>query len=284
LIVWDPVAAQRITQVVGAASTPLQNRSKVATFLCYHSVAEPGPAFLSVPPDAFERHLALLRRRNYRSGNPETLRRIAEGERPSARYVFISFDDGYRDNLTQALPLLREYGFTATFFVLPSYVDSGGPLDWPELGVSRMKYPEVLRSMNWAMVESLVEAGCEVGSHTLRHAHLRELDDQALRHELCESRRRIAERLGRCETVAYPFGEWDPRVARAAGAAGYSFAFSLPCEAQLTASRMAIPRLTIDHRDSNGRYALKLTRTGRLLYFSPVRAALRKARRSSGTP
>jgi peptidoglycan/xylan/chitin deacetylase (PgdA/CDA1 family) len=280
----DRRTAESITRLVQARSGPLQNRSKTATFLCYHSVAAPGPAFLSIAPDAFERHLVLLRKRNYRSGNLETLCRLAEGARPSSLYVFISFDDGYQDNFTQALPLLRKYGFTATFFILPSYVDAEAPLDWPELDEPRMQYTGLMRSMSWPMVESLVDAGCEVGSHTMRHQHLPEIDDEALGQELLDSRRRISDRLGRCDALAYPFGEWDPRVAHAAAAAGYSFAFSLPYKAQLAASCMAIPRVTIDHRDRNGRYAFKLTRTGRLFWFSPARAALRKIRPRSRRP
>jgi peptidoglycan/xylan/chitin deacetylase (PgdA/CDA1 family) len=280
----DPTAAQRIAGLVRARKGPLRNRSKGATFLCYHSVVDRGPPFLSIAPDAFERHLAWLRRRNHRSGSLEALRRIAEGLRPSSSYVFISFDDGYRDNFTHAVPLLREYGFTATFFILPPYADLGAPLDWPELGETPKQYPAVMRSMTWQMAESLVEAGCEVGSHTLRHRHLPEIDDETLRQELFDSRRRIADRLGRCETVSYPFGEWDGRVARAAAAAGYSFAFSLPYEAQATASCMAIPRVTIDHRDRNSRYALKLTPIGRLLFFSPARAAVRRLRPRRARP
>jgi peptidoglycan/xylan/chitin deacetylase (PgdA/CDA1 family) len=280
----DPTAAQRVTALVRARKGPLRNRSGGATFLCYHSVADHGPPFFSIAPEAFERHLAWLQRRDHRSGSLESLRRIAEGLRPSASYVFISFDDGYSDNFTHALPLLQEYGFSATFFILPPYADLGAALDWPELGETPKQYPAVMRSMTWQMAESLVEAGCEVGSHTLRHRHLPEIDDEALRQELFDSRRRIADRLGRCDTLAYPFGEWDGRVARATAAAGYSFAFSLPYGAQPAASCMAIPRVTIDHRDRNGRFALKLTPIGRLLFFSSARGALRKLRPPTGAP
>jgi peptidoglycan/xylan/chitin deacetylase (PgdA/CDA1 family) len=61
----------------------------------------------------------------------------------------------------------------------------------------------------------------EFGSHTNLHRHLPGLPDEELRQELLDSRRRIAERLGSCDCLAYPFGEWDERVADAARAAGY---------------------------------------------------------------
>ena len=142
--------------------------------------------------------------------------------------AFLTFDDGFRDNFETALPLLHEYGFGAFVFVLPPLVDSGGALGWVEVAADRRRYPATMRSVTWAMLEQMKEGGFEVGSHTLTHPHLPELDDDALRDELWESRARIKERLGACDTLAYPFGEWSDRVAAAAADCGYRYAFSLP--------------------------------------------------------
>jgi peptidoglycan/xylan/chitin deacetylase (PgdA/CDA1 family) len=139
-----------------------------------------------------------------------------------------------------------------------------------------------MRSMSWEMAEELAGAGWEVGAHTMTHPHLPRLGDEQLAQELLDSRRRVEERLGRCEMLAYPFGEWDARVARAAARAGYEFAFSLPFGQQLMANRMSIPRVTVDHRDDEVRFARKLSVPGRELLFSPARPVIRRLLRRGG--
>jgi peptidoglycan/xylan/chitin deacetylase (PgdA/CDA1 family) len=253
---------------VQATPRAFSNRTQAAVFLCYHSIALRGPGFLSVAPELLERQLHLLRSRGYRSGTAETLRAIKNGERLTARHVFLTFDDGYRDTFTTALPLLKAYGFTGTVFVLPPYLDEGARFDWPGLSdEARSDHPEVMRSMDWTMVGALVEAGWEVGSHTLRHPALPRLGDAELHEELVDSRRRISERMGKCDLVAYPFGMWSLRVAEATRAAGYSFGYSLPYSRPLQASSMAIPRIPIDYRDVGRRFAMKLQPNARRLYF-----------------
>ncbi len=268
---------------------PLTNREAGAVFLCYHSVSEEGPAFLSLPPDTFEHQLATLRRLGYGPGTPAALAALAAGERPARPLAFLTFDDGFRDNFTHAFPLLEAYGFTAQVFLLPPLVDEGAPLAWPEVEERASRHPDVMRSMTWSMVETMAAAGIEFGSHTCRHPRLTDLDDDHLRQELLDSRRAIAERLGRCDTLAYPFGAWSPRVAAAAADAGYSFAFSLPYGSpgvgpQTVATRLSIPRVPVDHRDAGVRFRLKLTPPGRRLLMSPSKeraqslpAAVRRA-------
>lgn len=254
----------------------LRNRSAGATFLCYHSVAEEGPRFLTVSADLFERQLALLRRRGLRAGDLGALADAAAGRlaRPT---VFLGFDDGFRDNYETAMPLLREYGFGAFVFVLPPLVDSGGPFEWEEVATDRQRYPETMRSLTWPMLEEMSEAGFEVGSHTLTHPHLPLLDDEALREELHSSRARIVERLGTCETLAYPFGEWSERVAAAACECGYRFAFSLPtARGQRRATPHTIPRVNVDYRDGERRFAVKLSAPGRRALLSPELTAIRR--------
>jgi peptidoglycan/xylan/chitin deacetylase (PgdA/CDA1 family) len=128
------------------------------------------------------------------------------------------------------------------------------------------------------------EAGFEVGSHTLTHAHLGDLSCEALREELWDSRARIKDRLGSCDTLAYPFGEWTPDVAAAAADCGYRFAFSLPTETgQRNATPLSIPRINVDYRDRGLRLAAKLSPFGRRLYLATsVRAARRRSRRGPG--
>ncbi|UGS34613.1 polysaccharide deacetylase family protein [Capillimicrobium parvum] len=250
---------------------PLRNRTHDAVFLAYHSVADRGPAWSSVPVEQFERHLHLLARWGYRGVGGRELHQLAAGCRPERPWAFLTFDDGFADNATTVAPLLRERGWSALVFVLPPAVDSGAAFDWPEIRPRRDAHPEVMRSLDWPAAEAMAEAGIEFGSHTNRHLHLPALGDDELRDELLDSRRRIMERLGRCDSLAYPFGEWDPRVAAAARDAGYRHAFTLPRQGQATADLLSIPRVAIDHRDDRSRFALKLSPVGRGLLLSPAR-------------
>ena len=259
-------------------SRALGNRSRQAVFLCYHSIAERGAPYLALSPDLFERQLAMLRRLGYRSGGLADLERLARGERLPRPTVFLTFDDGFRDNFLVAQPMMAEYGFHPLIFVMPPFVDDGRGFDWPELADAHAENPELLRSLTWSEVEQMVDLGAEFGSHTLSHPHLCELDDERLAVELRESRRAIEERLGACEMLAYPFGEWNARVARVAGDVGYRFAFSLPQGHQREIGPLCIPRLNVDFRDGPARFFGKLRPSGRRLLLSRSGERLRGIR------
>jgi peptidoglycan/xylan/chitin deacetylase (PgdA/CDA1 family) len=257
----------------------LCNRSRAAVFLCYHSVADHGPPFTSVREEAFEQHLRMLSRLGFRSGGRDDLERMARGQRLDGKLVFLTFDDGYVDNYATARPLLDAHGFSALLFILPPRVDRGDALDWPRVERRAAAYPDVMRSLTWPMVESMAEAGHEFGSHTLSHPMLTQLGDEELRQELLDSRARIKERLGRCDSIAYPFGVWDRRVAEAAAEAGYSSGFTLPYGSQTSADRLSIPRISVDHRDDEARFRRKLGPAYRALALTPCRPFARRVLR-----
>lgn len=257
----------------------LRNRSGGAVFLCYHSIAPEGPRYLTIPAELFERQLALLRRRGFQGGDLAALAELAEG-RSSGRTAFLTFDDGFRDNFETALPLLREYGFSAFVFALPPLLDDGGPFEWPEMLADRERHAATMRSVDWPMLEQMKEGGFEVGSHTLTHPHLPQLDGERLREELWQSRTAIKVRLGSCDTLAYPFGEWSAEVAAAAADCGYRFAFTLPTTSgQRGATPLTIPRVNVDYRDDERRFAAKLSPWGRRLLLSSAVGELRRRRR-----
>jgi peptidoglycan/xylan/chitin deacetylase (PgdA/CDA1 family) len=228
-------------------------------------------------PDVFERQLALLRRLGWCSGTTADLGRLLGGGRSERPTAFLTFDDGYADNERVAMPLMLEYGMAPIVFVLPRHVDEAAPLAWPETAEHHRRYPDVMRSMDWAAVERMAEAGAEIGSHAMTHRSLPSLEPAALREELVDSRRRLLERFGRCDAIGYPFGDWTPAVAAAAGDAGYTFGFTIPRHGQPAAGRLAIPRVPVDHRDDEWRFRAKLSSAGRRLFFSPLLPLARKA-------
>ncbi|MGE4123425.1 MAG: polysaccharide deacetylase family protein, partial [Solirubrobacterales bacterium] len=150
------------------SASPLRNRSRRATFLCYHSIADEGPRFLTVSPELFERQLRELARLGVATGGLAELEDVAAG-RGGPPTAFLTFDDGWRDNHGAALPLLREQGARAFVFVLPPLLDAGGAFAWPEVAADRERFPATMRSLTWEQLGEMAEGGFEVGSHTLTH-------------------------------------------------------------------------------------------------------------------
>jgi peptidoglycan/xylan/chitin deacetylase (PgdA/CDA1 family) len=225
--------------------------------LGYHAVSERWPASLSVTPDAFERQLDLLRRRGFQGATFESL----VSAPPDRRTVAITFDDAYLSVLEVAKPLLDAAGFPGTVFVVTDFPDRPElPMAWD--GIDRWlggPHEHELRPMSWSQIGALAGEGWEIGSHTRSHPRLTTLPDDALAGELGESRATLEERLDRpCSTLAYPYGDHDERVVRAASAAGYAAAGTLPGRLPRP-SLLAWPRVGIYHRDDDRRFRTKVS-------------------------
>lgn len=221
--------------------------------LCYHGVSEEWESGLAVAPSALEVQVADMLRRGYRGGDAAA---AVEGR---ARVVHVTFDDAYR-SVGAALPLLERLGVPATVFACAGLADAGAPLDIPEMRGELAAYPDELLTMDWDALRRLVERRVEVGSHTVSHPHLTRLDDGELARELRESKQRLEDELGRpCRYLAYPYGEQDARVRRAAEAAGYEAAFGLPGR---SGDRFAVPRVGVWRKDTRLALRLKTSRAG----------------------
>ena len=213
--------------------------------LVYHGVGPDAddPARLLVAPDRLESHVRYLQRRGYRFLTAEELLELG---RPSARTAVLTFDDGFRNWLSEAVPLLNRLGVRATFYICPGMF---GGQHWQVPG-------EAGRLLEEAGVRALADAGMELGSHSLSHPDLRKLDDGELAAELRESKEAVERITGSpCRTFAYPFGLYDETVTQAVAEAGYELAFAwLPGPWQ----PLAAPRLPAPPRHGPVRLALKL--------------------------
>jgi hypothetical protein len=111
-----------------------------------------------------------------------------------AKHVVITFDDGYRDFYTDAMPLLQKYGFTATVFLPTGYIDH-----------RRQAFKRV-DCLTWAEVRELHACGVQFGSHTVTHPQLANLERQQIRQELARSKAQIEDHLGQpVRSFSYPF-------------------------------------------------------------------------------
>jgi peptidoglycan/xylan/chitin deacetylase (PgdA/CDA1 family) len=228
--------------------------------LCYHAVSEHWKADLAVHPDALAAQLETLVRRGYRGATFTE----AITKPPPGRIVSVTFDDAFASVLELAEPILTRLGLPGTVFVPTAFPDSGRPLQWP--GIDRWMgtaHEDELRPLSWAQLSGLAASGWEVGSHTRSHPRLTQLDERALAEELTESKRVCESHLRKsCPAIAYPYGDVDDRVSRAAAGAGYIAGGGLP-EGRLAGGLLQWPRVGIYQSDTPRRFALKVGMLGR---------------------
>jgi peptidoglycan/xylan/chitin deacetylase (PgdA/CDA1 family) len=243
--------------------------------LCYHAVSPTWPIGLAVTPQALEEQVSLLLRRGY---EPATFWEIVH--RPPARRSFaVTFDDGWVSVLEHGFPVLQRLGVPGTVFVASTLVDHerrlrGAVIDpWAD-----GPHEHELYCLTWPQLRRLQESGWEIGAHTMTHPRLTRLDDEALAQELVGSKARCEEMLGvPCRTMAYPTGDFDARVERAAEAAGYEAAAALP--KRFTSGRpFAWPRVSVQRDDSMAVFRIKVSRAVRALRRSSLWPRIDQAR------
>ncbi len=216
--------------------------------LMYHSVApyDEDPHLVTVTPRRFEAQMCWLRRRGLRGVSMgELLKAVAE--RQARGLVGLTFDDGYQDFFTHAVPVLQRCGFTATVFVLAGRL--GGSNTWDRPGPQKAL-------LTADQVRQVAQSGMEIGSHGLEHVSLPGVDDARLSAETARSRAILQELLGmQVRGFCYPYGHLDARVVEAVGDAGYDYACAV--EPSSAIGRQAIPRTAFFERDSSWRLDAK---------------------------
>lgn len=175
-------------------------RSALVPILMYHYLSIP-PADadryrvdLSVPPDLFAAHLDTIVAEGYTTISLDLLvQHLTRGVPLPEKSVILTFDDGYRDNYDNALPLLVERGMTATFFISTDFIDEGRP-----------------EYLTWDMVRAMRDAGMTIGSHGRNHFSLKGRDVDFLVWQALGSRETIAFEVGEPPRfMSYPAGEYD---------------------------------------------------------------------------
>jgi peptidoglycan/xylan/chitin deacetylase (PgdA/CDA1 family) len=188
--------------------------------LLYHSISsDPMPLIrdFAIDRPTFEAHLDLLVTHELEPLTVSAyLDACARGDTALLeRAVVITFDDGFEDFASAALPALRERGVTATLYVTTGVLRGGAepPLD-----------DAIARHMlSWDQVRELgADVVVEIGGHSVTHPHLDTLSRAGVRHEVGTCKRLLEDALGHeVRTFAYPHGYSGPRVRRAVSEAGY---------------------------------------------------------------
>lgn len=191
--------------------------------LMYHSISNyASPRFKpsTVSPEVFDEHLSYLSQHRYTSLTVtqfvQAMNRGGDGLPP--RPVIVTFDDGYADFYTDALPTLQRYSFTATLYVATAFI--GRTSLWLQ-DIDEGQRP----FLTWDQLTEINASGIECGAHTHTHPQLDMLPISAARDEIVHSKEVLEERLGQqVSSFAYPYGYYSGQIRRVVQTAGFASA------------------------------------------------------------
>jgi peptidoglycan/xylan/chitin deacetylase (PgdA/CDA1 family) len=218
-------------RTVGETSTTFRlvpNGARTLCVLMYHKINDIPDNPTTVPVGGFDEQLALIRELGYQVVDLDAvLRHYTLGTPLPSKAVLITFDDGYRDILENALPVLEKHGYPAVMFVPVAYIEHSTPLPHEIRLVGRGTRN---RTLDWGLVRELDAAGVRVESHGIAHRPLAEISlDEAVR-EIAVSKLKLEEQLGRpVEAYAYVKGSeahFEPVHESMVRQAGYELAFT----------------------------------------------------------
>ncbi len=224
-----------------------EREKKKIPILMYHSISNEATQNFrqfAVPPEIFAIQIEYLYEQAF---TPLTVTQLAdmlrqEEESLPERPIVLTFDDGFADFFTEALPILKRYNFPATLYVSTGYIE--GTSRWLE------REGEGSRLMlNWEQLTEISRSGIECGGHTHSHPQLDILPINEARQEIVRSKEILEDRLHQAVTTfAYPHGYHSPAVKRLTQQAGYTSACAVKYQMSSTAADpFAFSRLLVKH-------------------------------------
>lgn len=199
--------------------------------LMYHSINDNAPDNnLVIPPDQFKKQMKFLKDEGFNTLDlNELYYYLKTGKSVPKKAVAITFDDGYVDNYKYAYPVLKEYGFKATIFMITDNVD---------------KHPNFLTS---TMLKEMSSNNISIQSHTVHHVELNTLPYDEQLKELKDSKEFLDKLLHQnTNMICYPVGRFNDDTIKAAENAGYKLGFTTkPGYGKLDEGSFSIHRVRI---------------------------------------
>jgi peptidoglycan/xylan/chitin deacetylase (PgdA/CDA1 family) len=193
-----------------------------AFILMYHNIAHP-PANgrlkgLYVSPAMFRFQMWYLKVAGFAVVPLREIVGLTGNSSPHKKVVALTFDDGYEDFYDNAFPVLKEYRFPATVFVVSDLVGATNTWDADSLGIRK-------RLMAWDRIRELSAHNIFFGSHTRTHPFLTRIGNDRAREEIYRSKKTIEEQAGSSvEAFCYPYGDCNDTVKNIVREAGYKVA------------------------------------------------------------
>lgn len=217
--------------------------------LIYHQIAElPQKDVdykgLFVHPDSFRRQMLCLKYLGYKGLSVRDAWPYLRGEE-QGKVVVITFDDGFRNTLENAAPVLADCGFTATNYFVANQIGGSNVWDQGE-GIPDTPCMNLMQMREWDAL------GHEVGAHTLDHVLLTKTTDSEALRQITESKLKLEDMLGGAVTnFCYPYGGNSQRHREMARNAGYQSAVTTVSRSSMPDDDIyGIPRLYIRYRHS----------------------------------
>ena len=225
----------------------LSSEDRGIPILCYHDVTPNNPDNneLLLNPDKFREQLKYLKDNGY---CPITLDELygylKDNKAIPEKSVVITFDDGYKGNYKYAYPILKEFNFPATVFVVSNFVDN-------DLYMSKAELKEISKN------------GFKVESHTAKHDDLSKLNEAKQIETLKNSKNTLENIIDDpVYYVAYPFGRHNKATRIAAEKAGYKLGFNLNGSlADKKDNSYNIDRVYISNNDSIEKFENRLNKS-----------------------
>jgi peptidoglycan/xylan/chitin deacetylase (PgdA/CDA1 family) len=177
----------------------LREAQKRIPILMYHSIQDGAsdrrPYYdINTSPARFAQQMKFLRDHGYRAVRLQEARQLLEQDSWNCRYVVITFDDGYRNFLTGACPIMAEFNHTAALFVPSGLIQD-----------ERAHFLE-RECLTWGEIRELHVNGIEIGSHSVTHSELKFLRTPGLEAEVAHSKQTIEDKIGHSVTsFSYPY-------------------------------------------------------------------------------
>jgi peptidoglycan/xylan/chitin deacetylase (PgdA/CDA1 family) len=223
--------------------------------LNYHSVTNNSDKPLSVRIDEFKRQMSYVKDKGL---TVTSLEDYMDGKFIDNKTIILTFDDGYKDNYDNVLPILSDLGFTATIYLTINFIESG-IIPWHQ-------QPEAAAALNWPQIREMMCHGLRFGSHTLSHPHLTKISEAEARREITESKDYLEQKLGiKVRSLAYPYGSFNETVREMVKQAGYKMAVTQRLGKGEKETRFSLARIEISARDHYHSFKFKLTPIYRLM-------------------
>ena len=218
-------------------------RTDSVPILMYHRIATGGPPGLKrwrVAPELFDAHMNALHGGGYQTITlAEWADAVAQRHPVKGKRVILTFDDGYSDFLSAAVPVLRRHDFSATVFLVAERIGQTALWD--------ADYGDCAPLMSWEEIKSLQALGIEFGAHSSIHKKMTEMGPTELAEDIKRTRAILEEHLGvPVPTLAYPYGDQNENVRQVVGEAGTRAAVTTePGTSTLGDDLLRLPRIEI---------------------------------------
>lgn len=213
--------------------------------LMYHSIEKMPKSVLMrsmhVPPNRFNFQMWLLKILGYKGLSIKEIKPFLDGEK-QGKVVGITFDDGYKNNLKNAAPILRKYGFSATCYIVSDCIGSFNSWDFDK-GLPKLPL------MDKSDIQKWLESGMDIGAHSKSHIDLTQINQKDLIKEI-NSCKEDLEKLFDVEVTdfCFPYGRFNEFVCKQTEIAKFITATTMNRgKAQFDSSKFMLPRIPINH-------------------------------------